>query len=895
MAGNHTLGTIRGTIEIDYDGAGIVRAVRDTDKAKSAMDRMGTGSDKVLGAFSKFAGGAIRLAGGIGTVYNALTLVTGALAVAGPLAAAGFAAAPGVILAYASVMGIAKIAVSGVAEAMGAAGESSEKFDKAIKDLSPQAQRFAKAFRDSYPQLVKVKNAMQDAFFSGSSGKVKDVVGRISQLKGAASGVAGELGKVVSSTVQWATSSKSIAGMKILLAGVQAFLKNIRGSLGPVVQAFIGLGAQMGQFGATLGGSVNGALATLAKFISSINLKEVFATALPIVKSLGSFLADVGTIAMQLFSVFNVNGSDSASILAELASQLANFLKSAEGQGALQALGQAIQAISGAAGQIFLALLQALAPTIVALAPGVAQLAGQISGVMVPAINALNPLLVALAGFLSDNMGWVGPLAGSIVALAAAYKVYAAGAAAVGAVQAALNSRMVLASAVWTAQKIAIIGSTAAQAANAAVTGGAAAAAWIANTAAMVANKVALVAGAVAMGVVRGATIAWTAVQWLLNAALTANPIGLVIVAIAALVAGIIYAYKHSETFRNIVNAVWAAIKTAIGAVVSWIMGTVWPSLKRAWDQIASGAQTLWGWIKAAWNGIRTAISTAINAVSSVLRAVWNGIVNFVRAYINAYRAVITAGFNAARAVITSVLNGVRNVVRAVWSAITGYIRGQINAIKSVINGIRSVINVVRSAFASAKSAAQGQISALVSLVRGLPGRAAGALGNLAGLLYSKGQSLVRGFIDGIASMIGAVADKAKSVVSAVTDFLPGSPAKEGPLSGKGYVLLRARRFMNDFAQGMQDGSKKPVAALMGAVNPISRATVPSTSRTASGASTAASFAIPGGGGTRTYQIKIGEKHFADLVVDAVSGNPVAMSKASSEGARRSAWAGSGR
>lgn len=50
------------------------------------------------------------------------------------------------------------------------------------------------------------------------------------------------------------------------------------------------------------------------------------------------------------------------------------------------------------------------------------------------------------------------------------------------------------------------------------------------------------------------ASKAWAAAQWLLNAAMTANPISLVIVALAALVAGIVIAYKQSTTFRDIVN-----------------------------------------------------------------------------------------------------------------------------------------------------------------------------------------------------------------------------------------------------------------------------------------------------------------------------------------------------
>jgi len=69
--------------------------------------------------------------------------------------------------------------------------------------------------------------------------------------------------------------------------------------------------------------------------------------------------------------------------------------------------------------------------------------------------------------------------------------------------------------------------------------------------------------------IVKAATAAWTAVQWLLNAALNANPIGLITIAIAALVAGIIVAYKKSDTFRAIVTAAFDAVKIAIGAVGS--------------------------------------------------------------------------------------------------------------------------------------------------------------------------------------------------------------------------------------------------------------------------------------------------------------------------------------
>lgn len=76
-----------------------------------------------------------------------------------------------------------------------------------------------------------------------------------------------------------------------------------------------------------------------------------------------------------------------------------------------------------------------------------------------------------------------------------------------------------------------------------------------------------LVAG---LGLLAAALLAAAAAQLLLNLAFLANPVGLVVIAIAALVAGLIIAYKRSETFRDIVNALWEVFKnvTPIGLII---------------------------------------------------------------------------------------------------------------------------------------------------------------------------------------------------------------------------------------------------------------------------------------------------------------------------------------
>jgi phage-related protein len=70
----------------------------------------------------------------------------------------------------------------------------------------------------------------------------------------------------------------------------------------------------------------------------------------------------------------------------------------------------------------------------------------------------------------------------------------------------------------------------------------------------------------------------WVGVQWLLNVALTANPIGIIIVAIGLLIAAIGFIATHMDEVRAVWNAAWAAIKD--------FFETVWNAIKLAFDMV---------------------------------------------------------------------------------------------------------------------------------------------------------------------------------------------------------------------------------------------------------------------------------------------------------------------
>ncbi|MFJ6617581.1 phage tail tape measure protein [Kitasatospora sp. NPDC091335] len=164
-----------------------------------------------------------------------------------------------------------------------------------------------------------------------------------------------------------------------------------------------------------------------------------------------------------------------------------------------------------------------------------------------------------------------------------------------------------------------------------------------------------VVAGAILL--VQGATMVWaaaqgiwtgiqtvaTAAQWAWNAALAANPITLVIIAVVALVAAVVLLWQRSEQFRDIVTGCWDAVWGKISGVWNWI-GNNWPLILgilvspftsavswigRHWDTLRAGASSAFDFIAGLPGRIVSGFSSLAETIMSPFRSAFNAVARF--------------------------------------------------------------------------------------------------------------------------------------------------------------------------------------------------------------------------------------------------------------------------
>lgn len=356
-----------------------------------------------------------------------------------------------------------------------------------------------------------------------------------------------------------------------------------------------------------------------------------------------------------------------------------------------------------------------------------------------------------------------------------------------------------------------------------------------------------------------------------LNTTMLANPITLIIAAIAALVAAFIYLWNNCDGFRQFWIDLWENVKQT--AVTVWnaikeFFAQVWEAIKTIFSTVFEVIKTLVTTyfnlyktiIQTVFNTVKTVITTIWEAIKGVFTTVFNVIKTLVTTYFNIYKTiiqtvltiiqtVITTVWNTIKTVITTVLNAIKTIFSTVWnaiktiiSAVVGAIKGLItgdftavkNSITTIMNTIKSTISTIWNTIKSTISTVLGAIKgAVTSVFSGIVNAVKSAMGNvlsavksgfanvknhitgLASQAFTWGKDLVMGIVNGIKSCIGAVGDAVKSVADKIKSFLHFSVPDEGPLTDY-------ESWMPDFMGGLAKGIEKSRGMIQKAVSGVS-------------------------------------------------------------------------
>lgn len=162
------------------------------------------------------------------------------------------------------------------------------------------------------------------------------------------------------------------------------------------------------------------------------------------------------------------------------------------------------------------------------------------------------------------------------------------------------------------------------------------------------------------------------------NAALLANPITWIILAIAALVAGFVILWNECEGFRNFWIGLWDKIKIVFAALVE--------ALEPLWDAIVGAFKEAWELIKVVWDLVKPYFEKAwedIKVIWDMVKPYFEAIWNHIKIVFSVVKDVLAAYFKAAWEAIKIIWNQVVSYFTAIWNTI----KGIFSVVKNVLSG----------------------------------------------------------------------------------------------------------------------------------------------------------------------------------------------------------------
>lgn len=322
-----------------------------------------------------------------------------------------------------------------------------------------------------------------------------------------------------------------------------------------------------------------------------------------------------------------------------------------------------------------------------------------------------------------------------------------------------------------------------------------------------------------AVAVARGVMLAF-------NAALAANPLGIIVLAITAVVSALIWFFTQTQTGQ----AMWSAFVNFLvetwnnfSATISVITQAIVDGMQAAWNVLVMVLEApviaVIAFINGGFSGLMASLALIWSSIVNNLSIVWNNIVliassifpglgtlisniflaigNFFTAWGTGILEFLTIIFNGIISVITTVVNGVYNVIVGVWNAIPGFVSGLWNGIVAFLSGIWNGL------VSGAIGFANNLFSGVRSIWNSIPGWASGLWNSVLGTI----SGVWNGIVSTVVSMANSAINGLKGAWNGITGWVSGlwNGVKSTIRSAMNFDLGAAgRAIMSSFLGGLQ-------------------------------------------------------------------------------------------
>jgi hypothetical protein len=250
------------------------------------------------------------------------------------------------------------------------------------------------------------------------------------------------------------------------------------------------------------------------------------------------------------------------------------------------------------------------------------------------------------------------------------------------------------------------------------------------------------------------------------------SPIGLVAVAIGAVVAGVILLWKRSATFRKVVTGAWEAVRAVVEKVVDVFRGPVKAAFAVISNTVKAVARLLSGDFSGAWDAAKGAV---------------RGVLDWIKATVLALPSIIlTAAVKIGTAIVNGIKSGVASLGDKVWDGIKALPSNLLGRVGAWLQGLKTiggrVISYLASGVTGLAAAAWANITNMPAALLNLVGPWASGLKTIGGRVISYIKSGVTGLaaaawnaISGFPSrLLSLVRDGAKSGLSDIGSSIVG-------------------------------------------------------------------------------------------------------------------------